>query len=149
MLEVTDMFVTAARLVAPIDPVVEIVEVDSSERGGLLRLVAQEHPPFLQYYQTPGQGTAPCAVRHAGATVGGVLLEREYEGAESDRDAALGALFISSKDRNRGLGSAAIAATARLLLDEGYERVLAEWVWTVAIYERLGFQVWRTRLIDR
>src|SRR5690242_13798889 len=108
MLEVTDMFVTAARLVAPIDPVVEIVEVDSSERGDLLRLVAREHPPFLQYYEAPGQGATPCAVRHAGVMVGGVLLERESDVAESDRDAVLGALFISGKDRNRGLGSAAI-----------------------------------------
>lgn len=88
-------------------------------------------------------------MQHIGTAVGGVLLEREPDSAESQRDAALGALFISGKERDRGLGSAAIVAASRLLLNEGYERVIAQWVWRVSMYERLGYQVWRTRFVDR
>jgi GNAT superfamily N-acetyltransferase len=142
------MIVTAPNLIASTDSAVEVLEVEPGERS-LLRLVAQEHPPFLPYYESPTSGTTLCSVQHAGVFAGGVLLEREPAAAESDRDAALAALFIAGNQRNRGLGSAAIVAVSRLLLSEGYERVLALWVWSVQMYERLGFEFWRTRSVDR
>lgn len=148
VLEVTDMFVTAPNLVASVEPAVHVVEVEPGERS-LLRLVAEEHPPFLSYYEDPTTGTTLASIEHAGAFVGGVLLERQPSAAESDRDAALAALFIAGDQRDHGLGSAAIVAASRLLLHEGYDRVLAQWVWSVKMYERLGFEFWRTRLVDR
>jgi GNAT superfamily N-acetyltransferase len=142
------MILTAPRLTASTDAAVEVLGVDPGERS-LVQLVAHEHPPFLHYYESPTSGTTLCSVQHAGALVGGVLLERDPAAAESDRDAALAALFIAGNQRNRGLGSAAIVAASRLLLGEGYERVLAQWVWSVQLYERLGFEYWRTRSVAR
>jgi hypothetical protein len=45
-------------------------------------------------------------------------------------------------------GSAAIVACCRELHSRGFERVIAEWVVSVPLYERLGFRVWRIRDID-
>ena len=82
------MIVTAPNLIASTDSAVEVLNVEPGERS-LLRLVAQEHPQFLRYYESPTSGTTLCSVQHAGDLVGGVLLEREPAAAESDRDAAL------------------------------------------------------------
>ena len=41
-----------------------------------------------------------------------------------------------------------VNANAEMLGNEGFERVLAEWVWSVQMYERLGFEFWRTRLVE-
>lgn len=142
------MILAVGQLIVPDEPAVELVDAQRSERDDLLRMVAVEHARFSPYYESPGPATTPYAITAAGHMVGGVLLQRRPEAAESKDDAGLAALYIHTARRNQGLGSVAIGAAAQLLADEGFQRIIAEWVWSIPMYERLGFQVWRTRTVD-
>ncbi len=149
MLEVTDMALCVRNLAVPGGPAVDLVHAESDERNNLLRLVESEHSPFLPYYQSPSADTTACAIKTTDGMVGGVLLQRPDNALESRQDAAIAALFIARQQRNRGLGSAAIAAAAQMLANEGFERIIAEWVWSVQMYQRLGFAFWRTRRVEQ
>lgn len=145
MPEITDMVLTLTDLVRPDGPVVEVAPVDEDGRVEVLEFVAAEHEPFLRYYRDAGVATEVCAVREGGDVVAAVLVEHRPELGTSERDAGLGCLVVARCHRGRGLASAALAEVARLLWAQGYERVIAEWVWSTAAYARLGFVVLRTR----
>lgn len=142
------MVLNVRQLIVPAGPVVRLTHARQEQRDDLLQLVATEHAPFVPYYESPGPSTTPYAIMRTGDMVGGVLLQRSPEAAESTDDAGLAALFIRAARRDQGLGSVAIAAAVRLLAGEGFQRIIAEWVWSIPMYQRLGFQFWRTRRVE-
>jgi uncharacterized membrane protein len=77
--------------------------------------------------------------------VGVVLIEKYPRAALTPTDGAIACLITAARLRARRLGSAAIVACCRQLQAQGFERVRAEWVWSVAHYGRLGFRIWKTR----
>lgn len=85
------MVVTVQQLIAPVEPAVELAHAQQNQGDDLLRLVAAEHTPFLPYYESSGPATAPYAITYTGHMVGGVLLQRRPEAAESKDDAGLAA----------------------------------------------------------
>jgi ribosomal protein S18 acetylase RimI-like enzyme len=114
----------------------------------VLALVARGKPSFLPYFENAPASTVICAVLRGNTTVGAVLLETVPERAEMPTDGALACLVIDPERRGQRLGTAAIVAICREFRACGFDRVIAEWVVSVTLYERLGFQVWRTRRIS-
>ena len=113
----------------------------------VLAIVARSKPSFLRYFEDAPASTVVCAIRSGDTTIGAVLLETVPERAETPTDSALACLVIDPELQGRRLGTAAIVAICRELRSRGFNRVIAEWVISVTLYERLGFQVWRTRSV--
>ena len=57
--------------------------------------------------------------------------------------ALLACLIVAKQLRGSKLGTAAICAVCVELQSRGFDRVIAEWVASVALYERVGFRIWR------
>jgi GNAT superfamily N-acetyltransferase len=145
--QVTDMIVAPADLVAPDDPPVTLVAQLPSTRAAILRLVEEHHAEFAPWFADPPPASTVCAIVLDGEVVGAVILELAPRSAETPADAALGYLVVARQHRGRGVASAAIAACVADLGRAGCGRVIAEWVASVPLYERLGFRVWRTRTV--
>jgi GNAT superfamily N-acetyltransferase len=79
---------------------------------------------------------------------GTVLLERSPDAAEERTDGALACLIVADALRGHGIGTRAIAVAATALVQQGCKRVIAEWVASVPLYQRLGFTVWKQRTIE-
>lgn len=148
VIEVTDMILEANDLQRPSGmPKVTLEVMTDATRRTIIDFVRREHDTFTRYYETPKYGTTVCQVKYDGHMIGAVLLERIPDAAESPSDGALACLVISEAMRGEGLGSAAITAAAEALILQGCSRVIAEWVASVALYERLGFKFWKRRTI--
>jgi GNAT superfamily N-acetyltransferase len=146
---VTDMIIGTRDLrIPPGQPEVTLVAQLPSTRAAVLALVERHHPGFTEYFRTPPAGTTICQVVLDGDVVGAVHVEVAPRSAESAADGALGCLVVVEEARGRGVGSAAIAACVAELGRAGFDRVIAEWVASVPLYERLGFTVWRTREVE-
>lgn len=148
-MHVTDMIldVDDLRLPSKLDQI-ELTPGAPDEHADILSFVASEHSRFVQYFESPPPTTTVCSIMRDDRRIGAVLLEEAPAAAESSEDAALACLVITHPLRGEGLGSCAIAACARELQSRGFKRVIAEWVASVALYERLGFRTWRTREIE-
>ena len=147
-MEVTDMILDVEQLVTTHElPTVALRSQMLQTRVEVLCFVAAEHPPFLQYYESPRAGTDVYAVMSSEQMVGVVLIEKEPRAAVTPTDGAIACLVIAERLRGERLGSAAIVACCNQLRAYGFQRVIAEWVWSIELYGRLGFQVWKTREI--
>jgi len=147
-MEVTDMILDIAQLVTADDlPTVTLHLETPAIRAALRDFVAAEHPPFSRYYASPPAGTDMYAVMAGERLVGAVLLEQAPRSADLPTDGALACLVIAARLRGQRLGSAAIVTCCQRLGAQGCRRVIAEWVWSVALYSRLGFRIWKTRQV--
>jgi ribosomal protein S18 acetylase RimI-like enzyme len=149
-LEVTDMILNVSDLreTGDIASGVSIAAWTSTTAPDVLAVVARGKPSFLTYFENAPESTVVCAIRRGGDTVGAVLLDTVPERAERPTDGALACLVIDPELQGHGLGTAAIVAICREMSARGFDRVIAEWVISVPLYERLGFRVWRIRNIS-
>jgi GNAT superfamily N-acetyltransferase len=148
-MQVTDMILDVDDLRIPANlNQIELTPQAHGEHSDILNFVASEHSRYVQYFETPPPTTTVCSVMRDGRRIGAVLLEENPAAAESPEDAALACLVITNPLRGEGLGTRAIAACARELQSRGFKRVIAEWVASVALYERLGFRIWTIREIE-
>lgn len=125
---------------------VELAERSQTDRA-VLELVRKNAPQFSKYYSAPPLATGVHAIQHHGYLVGAVLLEAQPKAAETAHDGALGCLVVESHMNGQGIGSAAIVRCCERLAARGFRRVIAEWVASVPLYQRLGFVVWKQREI--
>lgn len=147
-MEVTDMIFDVEQLVSVRAlPTVTLRLQAPETRVAILEFVAVEHPPFSRYYESPRAGTDIYAVLNGELMVGAVLLEKAPRAAITPSDGAIACLIIAGRLCGQRLGSAAIVACCHRLRAQGFRRVIAEWVWRIALYNRLGFRVWKTRAI--
>jgi ribosomal protein S18 acetylase RimI-like enzyme len=148
-MEVTDMILDVGQLAINHDlPAITLMPQTPETRTAILRFVAAEYPQFSQYYESPRAGTSIYAVMHKGQMVGAVLIEKKPRAAESSTDGAIACLVTAEDLRRQGIGSAAIVACCMELREQGFIRVIAEWVASVELYRRLGFRIWKTREIS-
>ena len=149
MLDVTDMILNSGDLRVPTaGPLIAFEPMKSVDRDAVMQFVQTEHPTFGKFYLAPKEGATVFVVNADGVLAGTVLLERSPEAAEFATDGALACVITASALRNKGIGSATIAACSSELLSQAFTRVIAEWVASIPLYERLGFKIWRTRQID-
>jgi predicted N-acetyltransferase YhbS len=148
MVEVTDMIMRSQALHLAGSDSIDLRAVAGNELDAVKQLVRSEHPRFSGYFESPKPNTTVCAIQHEDVLIGAVLLEGTPDAAESSKDAALACLVVHHDLRNKGIGSMAIIACCNALFRRGFERVIAEWVASVPMYKRLGFDIWRTRVID-
>lgn len=147
---VTDMIWTSGRLpTVDVLPDVLLMERRPGERSAVRVLVQENAPQFLKFYDDPPETTRVYGIERSGRLVGTVLLEDRPRAAETRHDGALGALVVSKHMNGQGIGSAAIVRCCETLAGRGFDRVIAEWVASVPLYERLGFDVWKHREIRR
>jgi hypothetical protein len=147
-MEVTDMILDIAELETP-DGLIEVTlaRPTGGGRAEVLAFVRSEFGRFLRYYESPGPDTDVYAIASQERMIGTVLLERKPKAAVTQTDGALACLVIGQRWRRSGFGSAAVVASSRELERMGFQRVIAEWVASIGLYQRLGFRVWRTREI--
>lgn len=148
-MEVTDMILDTDKLVIDSKlPVVTLLLISPETRESILSFVKKEHASFLQYYETPKVGTYVYTILHEGQMVGSVLIEKQPDSADTSTDGAIACLIIAQHLRGQKIGSAAIAACCLKLKELGFRRVIAEWVASIELYKRFGFQFWKTREIS-
>lgn len=145
--QVTDMILTVSALREPIDLLTVDLDLDVEDIDSVLAFLRAEHPAFLPYYAEPAHGSTIYSASQNDQIVAVWLLEELAADAETGSDGAIGALVVARSCRGRGIGSAAIVRCCQELRLRGFVRVIASWVASVGLYERLGFHVWRTRMI--
>jgi len=126
-------------------PAVTLRLQTSETRAGILRFVATEHARFSRYYESPPARTDVCAAMCKGQMVGSVLIEKEPKAAVTPTDGALACLVTAECPRGQRIGPETIVACCIELREQGFQRVIAEWVASIELYRRLGFRVWKTR----
>ena len=126
---------------------VTLLELLPGEREAVLTLVGDNAPQFSEFYEKRPESTRVYGIERDGQLVGAVLIEERPRAAESPKDGALGALVVAKQLNGQGVGSAAIVRCCDILAERGFDRVIAEWVASVPLYKRLGFEVWKHREI--
>ena len=139
-MKITDMILEVGNLSTPSGlPDVQLIAQTPETRDGVLAFVEEQFSKFSQYYMAPPPTTTVYAIVHENTMIGTVLVEERPTAAVLDTDSAIACVVVDRSLNGQGFGSAAIVESCSELARRGFERVIAEWVASVSLYERLGF----------